>query len=144
MRWPGLGFAIGRLAPISRPSLPLDRLPFSVLADIRAIAENASSPARSRRYSLLATASSGYDSACGAALAQEAGCEDVFTFKNARPSNQMIGRFRHVRRHRDDSGEQTAKTLGYKNIIVRNRWAYLDGSAHLPEAEGCASGSWSA
>jgi hypothetical protein len=40
MRWPDLGLAIGRLAPISRPSLPLDRLPFSVLADIRAIADS--------------------------------------------------------------------------------------------------------
>ena len=105
------------------------------------MAENASSSERSQTYSLLATASKGYDSPCVAALAQEAGCKDVFVFENARPRSQLIGRYRHNREYADDSGAGIVRTLGYKNVIVRDRWMYLDNERELLEAEGCATGN---
>lgn len=49
-----------------------------------AVARNAGSPERSKRYSLLATISSGYDSPACATIARGAGCTDAITFRTAR------------------------------------------------------------
>jgi len=112
-----------------------------LVSSIRDIANNALSEHRARRYKLLATASSGYDSSCVAALAHEAGCRDVFTIRNARPKDQIFGKYRYNRQYSDDSGETVAKTLEYENIIVRDRWSYLDQKTDIYEAEACASGN---
>ncbi|WP_048708636.1 hypothetical protein [Microvirga massiliensis] len=49
-----------------------------------AVAKNASDPDRPRRYRLLATVSSGYDSPACAAIARSAGCTEAVTFTTAR------------------------------------------------------------
>ena len=90
------------------------------------IAQNSMSPRRSRQYSLLTTASSGYDSSCIAAIAREVGCSDALTFRDARgPKVQYLGKYRYDRYSRGDSGEEIARILGYKNIFVRDSRDYL-------------------
>ncbi len=112
-----------------------------LVSNIRAMANNALSEHRARKYELLATASSGYDSACVAALAHEVGCRDIFTFKNANPKHQIFGEDSNIRKESDDSGKVIAKILGYENIILRDRWSYLDQKTDIYEAEACASGN---
>ena len=48
--------------------------------------------ARRRGYRPLATCSSGYDSACGAALAAQLGCREAVTLKNARGGENDSGK----------------------------------------------------
>jgi hypothetical protein len=109
---------------------------------IREIAQNSLSQHRSRQYPLLATASSGYDSSCIAAIAREVGCSDVLTFKNARSLKvQYLGKYRYDRYYRGDSGEEIARILGYKNIYIRDSRDYLKQETAMLEAESCASGN---
>jgi hypothetical protein len=109
---------------------------------LREIAQNSLSKHRSRQYSLLATASSGYDSSCVAAIAREVGCSEVLTIRNARgPKVQYFGRYRYDRYYREDSGEAIAGKLGYKNIIVRDSRDNLEEETHMLEAESSASGN---
>ena len=108
---------------------------------ITEIKDNALSESRKRQYSLLATASSGYDSSCISALAYEAGCRDVLTFKNARPKHQVFGKYKYNRQHVNDSGEKLAEIIGYKNILVKDRWKYLDSDTGDLVAESAASGN---
>ena len=106
------------------------------------IAQNALSKHRSRQYSLLATASSGYDSSCVAAIAREVGCAEVLTFRNARsPKVQFFGKERCDGNYRQDSGETIARILGYENMIVRDYRDYLEEKTVTLEAESCASGN---
>jgi len=106
------------------------------------IAQNCLSDRRSRQYSLLATASSGYDSSCVAAIAREVGCSQVLTIRNARALKvQYLGKYRHDRYYREDSGEAIARKLGYENIIVRDSRDYLEKETEMLEAESSASGN---
>jgi hypothetical protein len=102
---------------------------------------NAQHSARINTYTSLATASRGYDGSAVAALAFKVGCENVFTFANGRPKNQVIGKYTANREHVDDSGEEIAKELGYNNILIRDRWNYLDTESAVHEYESCASGN---
>ncbi|MBN2182929.1 MAG: hypothetical protein JW715_13545 [Sedimentisphaerales bacterium] len=112
-----------------------------LVSNIHDIADNAQSEHRARKYKLLATASTGYDSSCVAALAREVSCSDVYTFKNASPKYQLFGEYSYKGKQSDDSGEAIAKKLGYENIIIRDRWSYLDQKTDIYEAESCASGN---
>lgn len=69
--------------------------------EVEAIATNASNSDRRFTYRLLATVSSGYDSACASALARRAGCEEAVTLAS-RPDGS----------NSDDSGEPVARSLG--------------------------------
>lgn len=109
---------------------------------LREIAKNSLSQHRSRQYSLLATASSGYDSSCVAAIAREIGCSDVLTFRDARgPKVQYFGKYCYDRHYRGDSGEAIASMLGYENIFVRDSQDYLEEKTAILKAESCASGN---
>jgi hypothetical protein len=55
-------------------------------------AQNASDPARKQTFEPLATCSTGYDSAAGAALAVEIGCREAVTFRTARSGSNDSGR----------------------------------------------------
>jgi len=106
------------------------------------IAQNSLSKRRSRQYSLLATASSGYDSSCVAAIARGAGSLEVLTIRNARgPKVQYFGRYHYDRHYREDSGEAIARKLGYENIFVRDSRDYLEEETAMLEAESSASGN---
>ena len=108
------------------------------------IAQNSLSQHRSRQYSLLATASTGYDSSCVAAIAREAGCAEVLTFKNGRDlTPQYLGKDCYDKHYREDSGEAIARILGYENILVRDSRDYLKEGTPMLEAESCASGNLS-
>lgn len=65
--------------------------------------KNAAWATRKQRYRALATASSGYDSACGAALANAAGCDELLTLECGTEA--------------DDSGIPIASALGMKAIV---------------------------
>jgi len=109
---------------------------------LREIAQNSMSKHRARQYSLLATASSGYDSSCVAALAREAGCSDVLTVKNGQgPKYQFFGKYRYDRQCREDSAEEIAGILGYENIFVRDNQDYSEEQTAVLETESCASGN---
>jgi len=106
------------------------------------IAQNSMSERRSRPYSLLATASSGYDSPCVAAIARKVGCSEVLTIRNARgPKVRYFGRHCYSRDYREDSGEAIARKLGYEHIYVRDSRDYLEQETAMLEAESCASGN---
>jgi hypothetical protein len=102
---------------------------------------NAQDKHRTRQYRALATASRGYDSAAVAALAFDAGCRTLFTFSNGRPEYQVAGAYKFNRVNVDDSGEEIARTIGYEQVVVADRWVYLDVTTDIYEAEGCASGN---
>jgi hypothetical protein len=75
-----------------------------------ALAANASDKLRRRRYELLSTASSGYDSSTVTVLAKNAGATQVLCFDQAR-------------RGLDDSGVPLARCLGLEPILVpRSAW----------------------
>lgn len=74
---------------------------------VRTLAEafsNAAHAQRSQRYRPLATVSSGYDSACAAALARAAGCDEAVTLANASDGQ-------------DDSGVPVADALGMTTVV---------------------------
>src|SRR5262249_14308186 len=78
------------------------------LADVMvATAENAAHPDRRQRYRLLATLSSGYDSAACAAIAREAGCCEGLTFLQ---STEGLS----------DDGSKTGEHIGLQMIGVRH------------------------
>lgn len=106
----------------AKPQPPRD---FSTFANFRsflrtsmqALADNAADRSRKRPYSLLTTASSGYDSSTATVLGHEAGCRQVLCVE-------------HDKTGADDSGEPLARTLGMPVTKVR-RFAWRD--AELPE-----------
>src|SRR5262249_53253556 len=78
------------------------------LADVMvATAENAAHPDRRQRYRLLATLSSGYDSAACAAIAREAGCCEGLTFLQ---STEGLS----------DDGSRIGEHIGLQMIGVRH------------------------
>ena len=77
---------------------------------LQKIAGNMSAAGRQKRFSMIGTMSSGYDSACAAALAQPHGLKEVFSFKTARGGE-------------DDSGTRVADALGLKLLLIgRDAW----------------------
>ena len=79
-------------------------------SSMRAIAENIRSPDREFPYEMLATVSSGYDSAATAAIATSAGCERLLTIDRSRAGDS-------------DSGEEIGKHLGVETIVAgRDDW----------------------
>lgn len=87
---------------------------------------NANSKNRNINYKLISTISTGYDSTACAALGSEIGCESVVTFN-------------HPKKYSEDSGEEIAKILGYKNITEKSADKYLQNN-DLIEAEFLSTG----
>lgn len=96
---------------------------------VRLVDANARDAGRARRYTPLATISSGYDSPAVALLAKEAGCDEAITFGSARPGYD----------EEDDSGREIADVLGLK-VIEFDRLAYRSRD-NFPEAEFLANGA---
>jgi hypothetical protein len=92
---------------------------------MQALAQNGRAASRRRRYDLLSTASSGYDSSTVTVLARDAGAREVLCFDEAR-------------RGLDDSGEPLARCLGMTPIVVE-RQAWM--SRPLPEPPFIAADS---
>lgn len=117
-----------------RVARPATACPFSdfvtyrahLLDTIRRTAENGDHPDRQQSYDVLATCSTGYDSATGAALAFEIGCREAITFGTDRAGNV-------------DSGREIAERLGMECIELPGHghdWA----PAALTEVEFCSTG----
>ncbi|MDY0187646.1 MAG: hypothetical protein RBR16_06965 [Syntrophus sp. (in: bacteria)] len=75
---------------------------------------------------MIATISSGYDSAACAALARDVGCDTAITYHAPQ-------------KYAADSGEEIALGLGYPGIITKNADRNLRDSS-LAEAEFASSG----
>lgn len=119
-----------RLRTRTKPGLGRDFSTFERYYDFLhssmvAMSANASASARRRKFELLSTASSGYDSSTVTVLAKQAGAKQVLCFDQAR-------------RGLDDSGEPLARTLGLEPVVVeRMAWK----TSPLPEVPFIASDS---
>ncbi len=88
---------LGEAGPVRRPKPePAPIADFAELrgrlaSAVRRVADNAQDPRRPRRYVMLASVSSGFDSPCAAALAREAGCTEAATFINGRGGSNDDG-----------------------------------------------------
>jgi len=124
--WNGSTMTVRPKPGLGRDFSSFERYAGFMDASMSAIAANAAAPARRRRFELLSTASSGYDSSMVTVLAHRAGASRVLCFDQAR-------------RGIDDSGEPLARTLGMTPVIVP-RSAWMSGAA-LPEVPFIASDS---
>ncbi|WP_409015307.1 hypothetical protein [Anaerostipes caccae] len=93
---------------------------------IAIIKENIVAEERKKKYGVITTISSGYDSAACAAIAKTIGCNTAVTF------NQPD-------KYASDSGEDIAHVLGYENIISKNADSYKKRK-DLIEAEYVSGG----
>ena len=100
---------------------------------LRRIAENARSPERKHRYTMIATVSSGYDSVASAAVAAECGCTEAVTIRSARPEKHGASED-----ELDDSGAPVAIALGMQ-VEEFERDAYRNEPG-FPEAEFMVGG----
>lgn len=107
-----------------------------VEALLKRLYTNADDPARARRYTPLATLSSGYDSPACAVLAQALGCSAAITLQNARRDYYGCA---GAPTDNDDSGAGVATHLGMR-LKVFDRDAYRT-HADFPEAEFIATGN---
>jgi len=96
---------------------------------VHRVAANAGDARRSRKYSPLASISSGYDSPACALLAREVGATEAVTFGHARPGYD----------EEDDSGSDIAKHLRLR-VMEFDRLEYRSMES-LPEAEFLANGT---
>jgi hypothetical protein len=125
LRWDGR-----TLTTIRKPGLGKDFSSFGAYArflddSMSALAANAAAPERARRFELMSTASSGYDSSTATVLARRAGATKVLCFDQAR-------------RGLDDSGEPLARHLGMEPVVVpRSAWT----AAEFPEPPFIAADS---
>ncbi len=95
-------------------------------SSMQLIGDNMNDSRRQHRYSMLATISSGYDSAMVTTIARRVGCSEVLTFDRSRFGE-------------DDSGAQIAHFLGVRPILVsREAWR----SAALAEVPFIASNGY--
>jgi hypothetical protein len=96
------------------------------------LAANAASPARRKRYPLVAACSRGYDSVASAALASRAGCRDgvTFTTSDVRAGHPLTGLDRETA---DDCGTPVLTALGMRAVEF-DRLAILQMPGH-PRAE---------
>jgi hypothetical protein len=123
-----LSWRSGALVEVPKPNPRRDFSSFeryrnAVESALCRLSENASSPARSHPYRLLATISSGYDSPTVAALARRAGLHQTLSFSASRDQ-------------RPDDGAEVARRLGLEPIVVDSM---LWKSKKLPEVLFLAS-----
>lgn len=100
-----------------------------LIKSLDSIHKNANEKDRHVKYSLLSTLSSGYDSTACTAIATEIGCQEVVTFRDARPEKK---------RDIDDSGEKIGEKLGVQ-VKEYDRLEVLNKKG-MPEAEFVACG----
>jgi hypothetical protein len=128
-------------ALISEPIESFQQYERLLLAILDSLRRNGASGTRRRSYRLLATVSTGYDSSSIAALARDVGCSEAVTVLGSRPRSQVIGKYRYLDKHIDDSGEHIADQLGYSTTHKCDRNEYFKATTPQLEAESCASGS---
>ncbi len=92
---------------------------------LRGMRDNAAAAGRRRRYRMVASVSSGYDSSAGAVLAAAAGCDNAVTLRTGKLGT-------------DDSGLAVAEALGLR-CVERDRRIGGGGEARFPEADFIAS-----
>lgn len=97
-----------------------------LIAALKRLRDNACAAERTEAYGLVTTISKGYDSAACAALAREIGCDTAVTYDKPE-------------KYAEDSGEEVAQQLGYRNILKKNAEAYLENK-ELIESEFVSSG----
>ena len=97
-----------------------------LVSTMKNLTKNAQSENRIYKYGVTSFISSGYDSACCAAIAKESGADKVMTFK-------ATGKYVN------DSGVSTAKYLGYKNIIEKEADNYKL-EKEFPEIQSISGG----
>ena len=124
--WNGRQLAPRSKAGLGRDFSTFDRYAGFLQTSMNTLAANAAAAERKRRYQILSTASSGYDSSTVTVLAKNAGATQVLCFDQAR-------------RGQDDSGEPLARILGLEPVTVE-RSAWIASSA-LPEVPFLASDS---
>lgn len=88
--------------------------------------QNAKHSLRRVDYGIVTTISNGYDSAAGAVIAKEAGCDTALTFD--RPVHYAA-----------DSGVKIAQQMGYSSVITKDASTYLSNE-QLKEAEFVSTG----
>lgn len=93
---------------------------------MKTLTRNAQDEARKVKYGVTSYISSGYDAACCATVAKEAGATKVMTF-------EAKGKYA------EDSGVQAAKYLGYETIIEKDPNAYKTAT-DFPEVQSIAGG----
>src|SRR5699024_7170783 len=98
----------------------------SLKKDLEIFISNANAKERIINYDLVTTISQEYDATACAAIAIDYGCDTAVTFNDPQ-------------KYADDSGEEIAKKIGYKNIIKKDANQYLENTK-LIEAEFVSSG----
>lgn len=123
--WDGQRLAARAKPGMGRDFSTFDRYYRFLHESMVAMAGNAAAPARKKKFELLSTASSGYDSSTVTVLAKQAGARQVLCFDQAR-------------RGLEDSGEPLARVLGLEPVVVeRMAWK----ASPLPEVPFIASDS---
>ena len=97
-----------------------------LISAMQEFAANVRCEMREFSYDFVSTISKGYDAACCSAIAKKIGCNKAVTFKDEG-------------HHKNDSGVEIARKLGYKNIIERDCEAYADRKDFV-EAEYLSTG----
>lgn len=110
--WDGDALAIQAKPGLGRDFSSFGRFRGFLDASIQAMARNLADPLRARPYTLLATASSGYDSSTATVLGSQAGCRRVLCVDHGKGGH-------------DDSGEPLADRLGLEVVKVP-RFAWRD------------------
>ncbi len=93
---------------------------------MKKMAENARDDHRKYKYAVTTFISSGYDAATCASVAKECGAEKALTF-------EAKGKYKN------DSGVVAAKYMGYKTVVERDAYAYLNRS-DFPEVQSISGG----
>lgn len=93
---------------------------------MKLMAENARDEHRKHKYAVTSFIASGYDAATCASVAKECGAEKAFTF-------EAKGKYKN------DSGVAAAKLLGYKTVVERDAYAYLNRN-DFPEVQSISGG----
>jgi hypothetical protein len=108
--WNGHSLTIRSKPGLGRDFSSFARLRAFLDGSMQALAANLADRRRARPYSLLSTASSGYDSTTATVLGYQAGCRDVLCVDHDRIGD-------------DDSGEPLARHLGMQVLTVkRDGW----------------------
>jgi hypothetical protein len=110
--WDGNALSIQAKPGLGRDFSSFARFRGFLDSSMQALAKNLTDPLRSRPYTLLSTASSGYDSSTATVLGAQAGCKKVMCID-------------HDRQGSDDSGEPLAERLGLEVVKVK-RFAWRD------------------
>lgn len=113
--WSELGISYAVREAVDRTFSDFNQYEQFLQSNLSRLVENMSDPNRKRKYQLLSTASSGYDSTAIAALSRKVGCEYALCIDKDRFGNS-------------ENGDQIAAYLKLNPIkIQRDAWRQLNG-----------------